>query len=275
MSPAILQQLPEAARASADGQKRQVDLWVLAGIAFAAAAIAAGIAATGVSLAYFFQPTAALIVLGGTFGVMFITTPGNALIHSARRIGGLFWARRGSPETQIEEIISFARIARTKGLLSIEPLIEQASNSFLRESLLLALDMNDRAHLEAALQTKLRLRERHGEIDAKTLDVAGGFAPTIGILGTVVGLIDVLRRFSDLSSVASGLGTAFVSTIYGLALANLILLPAAHRIRARVVEAFEVQELMVEGVLCVFDGLHPTLIRERLNCYLRRKDGLN
>src|SRR5262249_52053599 len=103
---------------------------------------------------------------------------------------------------------------------------------------------------------------------AKVLEVAGGFAPTIGVLGTVVGLIDVLRQFSSLATVASGMGTAFVSTIYGLALANLVLLPAAHRIRAQVAEVFEGQELMIEGCLCLFDGVHPLIVRQRLNSYL-------
>jgi chemotaxis protein MotA len=119
------------------------------------------------------------------------------------------------------------------------------------------------------LDIKIRLRERQGEVDAKALEVAGGFAPTIGVIGTVVGLIDVLRQFSDLNAVAYGIGTAFVSTVYGLALANFILLPAAHRIRARVAERFELHELIAEGSLCIFDRIHPALVRERLSAYLR------
>ncbi|MGH9455747.1 MAG: motility protein A [Terriglobia bacterium] len=158
-------------------------------------------------------------------------------------------------------------------MLSIEAAIEQATNGFLQDALRLAMDVKNRAELQLALETELRLRERQGETDAKTLEVAGGFAPTIGILGTVVGLIDVLRQFSNLSSVASGIGTAFVSTIYGLALANLLLLPMAHRIRARVAEAFEIQEIILEGALCVFDGTHPSLIRERLGSFLRETPG--
>jgi chemotaxis protein MotA len=103
--------------------------------------------------------------------------------------------------------------------------------------------------------------------------VAGGFAPTLGILGTVVGLIDVLRQFSNMQSVGLGIGTAFVSTLYGLGLANLVLLPAAHRIRAKVAETFELQELIIEGVLCGVDRVHPSLIRHRLNAFLRKQHG--
>jgi chemotaxis protein MotA len=135
--------------------------------------------------------------------------------------------------------------------------------------LLLAVDVQQRSELQSALEDKVRLRERQGEADARILEVAGGFAPTIGVVGTVVGLIDVFRQFSTLSSVVNGVGTAFVSTIYGLVLANLVLLPAAQRIRARVAELFETQELMMEGVLCVYDGIHPAVMRQRLRCFLR------
>ena len=129
--------------------------------------------------------------------------------------------------------------------------------------------MPNRDELLSTLETKVRLRERQGEMDARVLEVAGGFAPTIGVLGTVVGLIEVLRQFSNLSAVALGIGTAFVSTIYGLALANLLLLPIAHRIRAGVAETFETEEMMVEGWLCLFDGTHHSLVRERLTNFLR------
>jgi chemotaxis protein MotA len=246
---------------------------MVAGIAIAVAATAAGIASTGVSLSYFFQPTGALIVIGGTLGVTFITTPRSALLYSLRRVADLFLPARVSREDLIEEIVSYVRLVRTRGLLAIETVVEQSSNRFLSESLLLALDVTQRAELQSALENKLRLSERQGEADAKVLEVAGGFAPTIGVLGTVIGLIDVLRQFSSVSSVAYGLGTAFVSTIYGLGLANVVLLPAAHRIRARAAEAFEIQELIMEGTLCLFDRIHPALARQRLSCFLRKAEG--
>src|SRR6266481_3016444 len=268
-SQAFLTELPEPGRISAG--RRRLDLWMLAGIAIAIAATIAGVASTGVSPTYFFQPTGALIVIGGTLGVTFITTPRVALFHSLRRVGDLFLPARLNRQDLIEEIVSYVRLVRVRGLMAIEPVLDQTSNRYLAESLLLAMDVNQRGELESALTNKLRLSERQGEADAKVLEVAGGFAPTIGVLGTVVGLIDVLRQFSTVSSVAYGLGTAFVSTIYGLALANLILLPAAHRMRARVAEAFEIQELIMEGTMCVFDRIHPALVRQRLSCFLREE----
>lgn len=247
----------------------RLDGLFLAGVTIAFAATLIGIASTGVSLTYFFQPTGAIIVLGGTLGVILITTPAQSLIHSARRIQELFAASDSDPADLIEQIVECAK-ARRRGIVALEPLIPRVQDDFLRKGLQLATDLTDREELKSILETELRMAERQGEADAKTLEVAGGFAPTIGIIGTVVGLIDVLRHFSNLQAVGYGIGTAFVSTIYGLALANLILLPAAHRIRARVAANFETQELVLEGLIAIVDTVHPEIIRMRLNSFVRR-----
>ncbi len=263
---------------SVPAKSRRLDFGLVAGIAVAFFAIIAGLVSTGIDLRYFLHPTGALIVLGGTLGVTLITTPPSALHSSARRSWALLFAERVDREALIDELAQYARITRRDGLLAIERLAPQCSNGFLRHSLLLALDVKDRPELQAALEMDLRSRERQGEADAKVFEVAGGFAPTIGILGTTLGLIEILRQFSNLQAVGYGIGTAFVSTIYGLALANLILLPIAHRVRARVAETFEVQELMMEGVLYLVDRVHPALIRLKLQTFLgesaiRSRDG--
>jgi chemotaxis protein MotA len=252
--------------------RRRIDLVFVLGLVVALGAIIAGVALAGISITFFFQPAGAFIVIGGTLGVMLVTTPKDSLIHSFRHVIDLIASKEVNRETLIEEIIFYARVARRSNLLALEPLVPQAAHPFLRQALQLALDVSTRAELQTVLETELRMRERQGETDAKTLEVAGGFAPTIGIIGTVVGLIEVLRHFANLQSVGAGIGTAFVSTIYGLAIANLCLLPAAHRIRARVAENFEIQELIIEGVLAVADNVHPALIRLRLSAYMRQRD---
>ena len=206
--------------------------------------------------------------MGGTLGVTLITTPRASLLHSARRVKELLSASDTDPGALVDEIVEYAR-ARRRGIAALEPLIPNISHPFLRKGLQLATDLTDRAELRSILETELRMAERQGDADAKALEVAGGFAPTIGILGTVVGLIDVLRNFSNLQTVGHGIGIAFVSTIYGLALANLVLLPAAHRIRARVAENFETQELILEGVLAIAETVHPAVIRMRLGSFVR------
>ena len=248
---------------------RRVDAGMAGGIALAVAALIAGIAATGVQLSYFFQPSGILIVVGGSLGATFVTAPRHALRNAARRVAALWWERPIDRAELVEEIMRYVRAARIHGLLGIETMIRQSRNDFLRESLALSLDVQ-KAELQAAIETKVRLRERWGEAEARTLEIAGGFAPTIGVLGTVVGLMDALHRFSDLTSVATGVGTAFASTLYGLGLANLLLLPLAHRIRATVAEDFETEELILEGALCIMDGVHPALASERLNAFLRK-----
>ncbi len=242
---------------------------MLSGIAIAAVALVSGVAATGISARYFLQPTGLLIVLGGTIGVMMITTPFSSLILALRRALDLF-AAAPAPDREklIEEIVSYARIIRVEGVLAIEPKIDRVSEPFLKEALVMALDAKDRLELQSALENRIRITERQSEVAAKVFEVAGGFAPTIGVLGTVVGLIDILRQFSSVTSVAGGIGVAFTSTIYGLALANLVLLPAAHRMRAIASETLDLQEMMTEGAVCLFEGMHPRLVRHRLRSFL-------
>ncbi len=249
-------------------QPARTDTGLIIGLVIAFGAAVAGILSTGVSPAYFLQPSAAFIVLGGTLGVTLVTAPGGALLRALRRLAQLLSPATVNRELLIEELISLARVARREGAPGLEGAATRSRNEFLRNALMLLCDVENRAQLQTALETELRVRERQGETDAKALEIAGGYAPTIGVLGTVVGLIQVMRQFSSLQSVGYGIGTAFVSTIYGLALANFFLLPAAHRIRARVAEVFETHELIVEGVLAMADRIHPTLIRARLRSFL-------
>jgi chemotaxis protein MotA len=245
---------------------------MVAGIVIAIGAVLAGIASAGVRIGYFFQPTGVLIVLGGTIGVTFITTPRQALYRAVRSAVALLRTPVEDRAALMEEIVAISKTTRPKGIFVLEPVIGQVRQPFLREALLFAMDARTRDELQSMLETKLRQTEKQGETDARAFEVAGGFAPTIGVLGTVVGLMDVLRQFSNISTVAAGTGTAFVSTIYGLALANLILLPSAQRMRAHVAEQYEMHEMIVEGTLCLFDGLHPALVRDRLSCFLRREE---
>ena len=257
---------------TARGRLRRLDLCLLAGIAVAAGAAIAGLRSTGIRPAYFFQPTGACIVLGGTLGVMLLTTPGSALRSSASRVLRLFAPPSGGAAALIEQIAVCARVSRREGPAGLEALAKKTVNPFLRDALMLVCDVNDRKQIQGTLETALRLRERQGEADARTFEVAGGFAPTIGIMGTVVGLIEVMRQFGSIAAVGYGIGTAFLSTLYGLAAANLLLLPLAHRIRARAAEELEIQELIVEGVVAIADGLHPALIRARLREFLRNRE---
>ncbi len=245
---------------------------MLGGLLLGALAVIAGIALSGAGLKYFFQPSSALIVLGGTFGITLVTLPKDSLRMVSRRIGQLSARSASEREALIEEMVELSRLARRGGILTIEPHIQKVENQYLRNGLLTALDVRDVTELQIVLENELKLSERHGQADAAALETAAGYAPTIGILGTVVGLIDVLKHFTDMRAVGPGIGAAFVATIYGLATANFILLPLAHRIQARVAEATETQELIAEGVLCIFTSMHPSIVRQRLAPFLREAD---
>jgi chemotaxis protein MotA len=242
---------------------------MLGGLLLGAFAVISGIALSGAGLRYFLQPSSALIVLGGTIGITLVTCPKDSLRMVWRRIRGL--AARPAPEREalIEEIVELARAARRGGMMTIEPLVPKIKNDDLRNGLLTALDAREVTELQIVLENELKLSERHGQADANALETAAGYAPTIGILGTVVGLIEVLKHFSDIHSIGPGIGAAFVSTIYGLATANFFLLPLAHRIHARVAEAVETQEMIAEGVMCIFASMHPSIVRQRLAPFLR------
>jgi len=251
-----------------------LDRSLILGIVIALAAILAASRVTGIDLGYFLHPVGGLIVIGGTLGVMLITTPRRALLHAAQRIAGLLTAQNLDRSALIDEIAQHSRTARRGGMLAVESQLRGIANNQLRRAFELAVDLGNPTELRSLLETELHLTERQAEADAKILEVAGGFAPTLGIIGTVIGLIDVLRHFSSLSAAGSsagyGIGTAFVSTIYGLALANLFLLPLAHRIRARAAENFETSEIILEGVLAIASNDHPSLVRMRLEAFLRR-----
>ena len=242
---------------------------MISGLLLGALAVIAGIAMSGAGLRYFFQPSSALIVLGGTFGITLVTLPKDSLRMVSKRIRELAARPNLEREALIEEIVELSRLARRGGMLAIEPLVLRIQNDYLRNGLLTALDVRDITELQIVLENELKLSERHGQADASALETAAGYAPTIGILGTVVGLIEVLKHFSDIRSIGPGIGAAFVATIYGLATANFLLLPLAHRIHARVAEATETQELIAEGVMCIFASMHPSIVRQRLAPYLR------
>jgi chemotaxis protein MotA len=261
--------VPTTESSKITGPGKRADLGLVTGLLIAFGAVVTGLAWSGAGLRYFLQPAGVVIVLGGTLGALLLTTPVRALFDALRRVRDLNSTPAAERAALVEEIVVCARLLRRQGLLESETAIRNASNGFLRDGLLLALDVQRRSELESALEIALRLGDRQAEADARVFEVAGGYAPTIGIIGTVAGLIEVLRHFSNLQAVGYGIGMAFVSTIYGLVLANLVLLPLAQRIRARAGESFQTQEMIAEGILGIFDQIHPSLLRLRLEPFLR------
>ena len=246
----------------------RIDWGTLAGLILAFGGIAAGLMLEGGSLYEILQPTAALIVLGGTFGATLVAQPLPVVWAACRQLLVVFAEPRFQPETAIEEIIELANQARRHGIISLEKKMENTSNPFLYKAMALAVDGTDPKDLRGILENEIDQDLARREAEAQVFESAGGFAPTIGIIGAVLGLIQVMKHLDDISEVGKGIAVAFVATIYGVGIANLVLLPGAKKIIARARQVETGKYLMLEGTVSLAEGLNPRLIRSRLEAFV-------
>jgi chemotaxis protein MotA len=243
------------------------DIATLGGLLLAAGGILGGLLLEGGKLTDISQITALMIVLGGTLGAVMVTTPLKILIRAAKCLGNVFFETQEAPQQVIEEIISYATKARKNSIISLESDLENMSDPFLRKAISLSVDGTDLQELRKMMELDLDLQQRHGEATAKVYEAAGGYAPTIGIIGAVLGLIQVMKHLENIEEVGRGIAVAFVATVYGVASANLFFLPAANKIKARLHETLHIKELMLEGVCSIVEGLNPKLIRIKLDAF--------
>jgi chemotaxis protein MotA len=249
---------------------RRPDLATAGGLALALAGILGGLVLEKGSVSDVAQLTAAIIVLGGTLGAVMVTTPMDLLRSAAGKLPTLFFETRHAPESIIEQIIGYATKARKNGIVSLEDDTNYIEDLFLRKTLNLAVDGTDLQELRRMMELEIALEEQHGEAEAKVYEAAGGYAPTIGIIGAVLGLIQVMKHLANIDEVGRGIAVAFVATVYGVASANILFLPAGSKLRSRVQALAQIRELMLEGVLGIAEGLNPKLIRIKLEAYARR-----
>src|SRR5580692_1689889 len=219
-------------------------------------------------LRHLYQASAAIIVLGGTFGAVMVTTPMSTLVRAVKHVILVFFDNAQSPSGAIEEIIEYATQARKQGIVSLEQVAGNVTDPFLKKALNLAVDGIEMSQIRSIMELDLSLVEHEGEAEAKVYEAAGGYAPTIGIIGAVIGLIHVMQNLADIEAVGKGIAGAFVATIYGVATANLFFLPAAAKLKSRTQASVQIRELMLEGVLSIVEGLNPKLIRTKLEAYL-------
>ena len=191
----------------------------------------------------------------------------------SKQLKTVFFEKTQAPEAIIEEIIGYATKARKNGIVSLEQDADAISDKFLRKALNLAVDGTDLQVLRKMMEIEIGLEEHQGEAEAKVFEAAGGYAPTIGIIGAVLGLIQVMKHLEDIKEVGRGIAVAFVATVYGVASSNLFFLPAANKIKTRLQNALQVKELMLEGVIGIVEGLNPKLIRSKLDAYVREPAG--
>ncbi|HTQ57540.1 MAG TPA: flagellar motor protein [Bryobacteraceae bacterium] len=248
------------------------DIATLGGLLLAVGGILTGLMMEGGKIRDVAQITAAMIVLGGTIGAVMVTTPLAVLLRAAKKMGLLFFDRSKPLAGEIDSIINYAAQARKQGIVSLEQQAATVADPFLRKALNLAVDGIELSQIRGMMELEITLVEQDGEAEAKVFEAAGGYAPTIGIIGAVLGLIQVMKNLANIDEVGRGIAVAFVATVYGVGSANLFFLPAASKLRARVKEEVRRRELMLDGVLSIVEGLNPKLISTKLEAYAQARD---
>lgn len=258
------------AEAPVRGERLRPDLATWLGLAVAIGGIILGLFAEGGKWTDLQGGSAALIVFGGTLGAVFVTTPLETLLGAAARLKLVFFEKADPGQQVIEEIIGYATKARKQGLVALEDDAEMVPDPFLRKALQLAVDGADLQEIRKMMELEMSVAEQRAEMESRVYEAAGGYAPTIGIIGAVLGLIQVMKHIEDTKEVGNGIAVAFIATVYGVASANLFFLPAAHKIRSRLHREAMIRELMLEGVIGIVEGMNPKLIRTRLEAFVKR-----
>ncbi len=245
-----------------------MDLSAFIGIVLGFGAILGGQAMEGGSIKSLTQPTAAIIVLGGAFGAGIACFPLSAMGAALGALKTVFLGGAEKGEEYVQEIIRYAAKARKNGIISLEADIKAAKDPFLQKALRFVVDGVDPKVLQGIMETELGKLEEEGEVPIKFWEGMGGFTPTLGIIGAVLGLIQVMQNLNDPSKLGEGIAVAFVATVYGLVAANLIFLPWSAKLKFRHKEAMTVKAMILEGVLAMQAGEHPQIIEERLKAYI-------
>lgn len=248
------------------------------GVFLAAAGILAGLIIEGGNIGQILQPTAALIVFGGTMGAVLLQFPLKTVLAAFKRAAHAFAPPRKQHEHLIQMLISFANKARRNGVVSLDADLQTIDDPFLRQALMLAVDGTESGDLRKIMQVSLDSMSESEERMPAVFEAAGGFSPTIGILGAILGLIQVMHHLDNMQEVGRGIAVAFVATIYGVGIANLLFLPLAGKLRLRLRSDYMEREMMLEGVASILDGMNPRMLEVKLGGFMeeqsRNKDAM-
>lgn len=250
----------------------RLDLAAVIGIFLGIGAIVGGNLIEGGTTSHLVQYAAALIVFGGTFGATLLSFSLRDIRHALACLALVFQTKQHNPDQIIEQVLELLVKARKMGLIALQPEIMKIENPFMRKGLNLVIDGMNPAMIRDILYQEITTYEDSLKQASRVYESAGGYAPTIGILGAVLGLIAVMKNVTDPSRIGSGIAVAFVATIYGVGSANLIFIPIAKKIINRMHEEVFIRELIVEGVLGIESGVNPYFLRTRLNAFLANRE---
>lgn len=240
----------------------------IAGLLLGLTAIIGGLVLEGGHPASLLQVTAFLIVVGGTAGAVMLQSSAAQFSDALRTAGWVFKPPVHEPKKMIGRVSSWSQVARRGGLLALEAAIEVSRDPFERKGLQLLVDGAEPNVLREALELEINAFEARYRAAARVWEAAGGYAPTVGIIGAVMGLIQVMENLTDPARLGAGIAVAFVATIYGVGLANLVFLPIANKIKALVARDVSMREMLIEGLVGIANGENPRSIEIRLQGYL-------
>lgn len=240
----------------------------LGGIFLAIGGIIAGLLLEGGNLRQVLQPTAAMIVFGGTIGAVMLQFPLAVVMHAVRRLGSVFVSPGQNAQLTIQRLVQYAQKARREGIISLDADLAHIEDPFLKKSLMLAVDGTEPQELRKIMELELDNQAEYEEQVPQVLESAGGFAPTIGIIGAVLGLIQVMQHLDKIDEVGRGIAVAFVATIYGVGSANLLYLPVAGKMKLRIREEQIIREMTLEGVASILEGMNPRMLETKLLGFL-------
>lgn len=238
------------------------------GAVLAITGIIAGLLIEGGNLRQIVQPTAALIVFGGTMGAVLLQFPLDTVVAAFRRMTQLFRAPSKQSDALLLQLVAFANKARRTGVVSLDADLQTIGDPFLKQALMLAVDGTDPAELRKIMRVSLDSVTENDDRLPSVFESAGGFSPTIGILGAVLGLIQVMQNLENIQEVGRGIAVAFVATIYGVGAANLFFLPFAGKMRIQLREEHQIREMMLEGVVSILEGMNPRMLEIKLAGFL-------
>lgn len=245
-----------------------MDKATFTGLLVAIGGIVLGLLLEGGNIGQILQPTAAMIVFGGTIGAVLIQFPLPVFLAAFRRLASVFFDRKSDAKVWVRELVSYANKARRDGIVSLDTVLPQIREPFLKKSLMLAVDGTEAHELRKIMELVLGNEAEHEERLPAVFESAGGFAPTVGIIGAVLGLIQVMQHLDQIDEVGRGIAVAFVATIYGVGAANLFFLPAAGKLKIRIRDEQIVKEMMLEGVVSIMEGMNPRMLETKLLGFL-------
>jgi len=241
------------------------------GILLAVAAIVGGNLLEGGTCGSIVQGTAAAIVFGGTAGATLLSFPFSDVCRAAASLRGVFFPETHDTQALIRRIVTFADTGRRQGLIMLESEVNRIPNDFFRKAFRLSIDGMSPKMLKETMERENATYEGERRRVAKVFETAGGFAPTVGILGAVLGLIHVMENLSDPSKLGTGIAVAFVATIYGVGSANLILLPLSKKLNNRLNDELWLREMILEGVIGIQSGVNPHYLEEKLKAFAEKR----